>query len=304
MDIWVPNLKVLAQNVGDYCETCAMVEPKAKRRAVIKPIIPEYPMHIVQFDFVQYAKDDHGFEYEARFMDLYSKKEFVKRMYSSFFFLRVDFDRILALQNNTMEHAEEAAEEAFAPAGVFLGHTPKIFQSDNGKDCKNELLTRFCVKHGIKEVHGSPYSPSDQGQVQVSAENFSSICSHIHPQLEKRNQADQRMLAKDTFKTAHVWSERHKGTFTTANRIHHSTTGISPNFTFGVYFAEDEEELLSSLPDKADKAAVERELKKFEDWESAKLFVEKGVLVLSHYVARNFLTLYLEALERKSGKIN
>ena len=42
---------------------------------------------------------------------------------------------------------------------------PEEFQSDNGKEFKNQLLKDFLLNRNIKIIHGRPRNPKAQGQV-------------------------------------------------------------------------------------------------------------------------------------------
>jgi transposase InsO family protein len=49
--------------------------------------------------------------------------------------------------------------------GPYLGNCPSKLQSDNGKEYINEDFQDFCAENGTEFLHGLPYSPWVQGQV-------------------------------------------------------------------------------------------------------------------------------------------
>ena len=46
--------------------------------------------------------------------------------------------------------------------------TPKILQTDNGGEFKNNDLENFCEENNIKLIHSSPYHPQTNGSVEAT----------------------------------------------------------------------------------------------------------------------------------------
>ena len=45
---------------------------------------------------------------------------------------------------------------------------PKILQTDNGGEFKNNNLERFCLENNIKLIHASPFHPQTNGSVEAT----------------------------------------------------------------------------------------------------------------------------------------
>ena len=50
---------------------------------------------------------------------------------------------------------------------ILVG-TPKILQTDNGAEYKNNLFKNYCDENNIKHIFSSPYHPESNGIVEVS----------------------------------------------------------------------------------------------------------------------------------------
>ena len=50
----------------------------------------------------------------------------------------------------------------------FHNHSDKgiIFQSDNGREFKNNILKKLCEDRNIKNIHGSPFHSQSQGAIE------------------------------------------------------------------------------------------------------------------------------------------
>ena len=57
---------------------------------------------------------------------------------------------------------------------------PKILQTDNGKEFKNEVINNFCLDQDIKLIHSSPYHPQTNGTVEVTHKEIQKyICNEF-----------------------------------------------------------------------------------------------------------------------------
>ena len=65
--------------------------------------------------------------------------------------------------NNNAENALNCFKEF-----CILKGYPKILQSDNGVEYKNNLFEKFCTDHNIKHIFSSPYHPQSNGVVEVA----------------------------------------------------------------------------------------------------------------------------------------
>ena len=57
--------------------------------------------------------------------------------------------------------------DCFKEFCILKGY-PKILQSDNGVEYKNNLFDKFCVDHNINHIFSSPYHPQTNGVVWVA----------------------------------------------------------------------------------------------------------------------------------------
>ena len=57
--------------------------------------------------------------------------------------------------------------DCFKEFCILKGY-PKILQSDNGVEYKNNLFDKFCADHNINHIFSSPYHPQTNGVVEVA----------------------------------------------------------------------------------------------------------------------------------------
>ena len=50
---------------------------------------------------------------------------------------------------------------------MMVGY-PKILQSDNGSEYKNNIIKNFCIKNNIKQIFSAPRHPETNGVIEVS----------------------------------------------------------------------------------------------------------------------------------------
>ena len=78
-------------------------------------------------------------------------------------------------------HSKEA-KEILKNLQIFFENFgyPKILQTDNGKEFKNELLKNFCIDKEIKLIHSSPYHPQTNGACEVTHKEIQKyICNEF-----------------------------------------------------------------------------------------------------------------------------
>ena len=78
------------------------------------------------------------------------------------------------LKHKETKEVAQALESLFWMFGF-----PTTLHSGNGKEFKSKVMSEFCAKHKIKQVHGAPRNPSTQGLVeqanQTTKENISNL---------------------------------------------------------------------------------------------------------------------------------
>ena len=67
------------------------------------------------------------------------------------------------VENNNAVNALKCLKEFY----ILIGY-PKILQSDNGSEYKNNLFQEFCNQHNIQHIFSSPYHPQTNGVVEVA----------------------------------------------------------------------------------------------------------------------------------------
>jgi len=67
------------------------------------------------------------------------------------------------VENNNGVKALNCLKEFY----ILKGY-PKIIQSDNGSEFKNNLFQEFCTKHNIEHIFSSQYHPQTNGVVEVA----------------------------------------------------------------------------------------------------------------------------------------
>lgn len=72
-DVFFPNMEALVTNYGRQCETCSIVDPRAKKRIVKHPIVPDEVLAHVQLDATEFLQDVHGKVHANNLLDLFSK---------------------------------------------------------------------------------------------------------------------------------------------------------------------------------------------------------------------------------------
>ena len=70
----------------------------------------------------------------------------------------------------------KTSEEVVKNIGRFIENfgVPKILQTDNGTEFKNNLLDTYCNNNEIKLIHSSPYHPKTNG-----------VCEAVHKEIRK-----------------------------------------------------------------------------------------------------------------------
>ena len=78
-------------------------------------------------------------------------------------------------------HSKEA-KEILKKLEIFFENfgAPKILQTGNWKEFKNEIIKNFCIEHDIKIIHSSPYHPQTNGACEVTHKEIQKfICNEF-----------------------------------------------------------------------------------------------------------------------------
>ena len=78
------------------------------------------------------------------------------------------------LKHKETKEVAQALESLFWMFGF-----PTTLHSDNGKEFKSKVMSEFCAKHKIKQVHGAPRNPSTKGLVERANETTKENISNL-----------------------------------------------------------------------------------------------------------------------------
>lgn len=159
---------------------------------VTNPLRPKYPFHHWQmdlFDMTFAAGSNKDYRWVLVVIDCFSK----------FIYLRT------FKQKEGLNVASEL-QRIFMQDGP-----PKILQSDNGKEFRNEDVQRVCAKFNVEQRFGREYKPQSQGQVERTNRT---IKNAIYADFERYQ--SQRWVD---------WLAHYAFSY---NCMRHSTTGFTP----------------------------------------------------------------------------
>jgi hypothetical protein len=158
----------------------------SKKRTTFTPIQSKAPFNVVQIDLYSY-----GNKIFLNAIDIFSK---------------LAFSRLI--KNKT---ADEVVKTLSYMINNQMPEKPKMIQSDNGTEFKNELMSKFLQEQNIKQIFSTPNTPQSQGQI----ERFNGT---LKGQLEKLTLQKKRITQKavDTI-------------INNYNSTYHSTTKLAPN---------------------------------------------------------------------------
>ncbi|KAG0442635.1 Pro-Pol polyprotein [Dictyocoela muelleri] len=132
--------------VLNRCENCIRERPPQICRGV-NPIVPNYPRErliVDTIDMRMYSDHNDEFKYIFTFIDSFTK-----------------FGWAYKSKKKDAESFSKILLNHFYEEGLWT-----IFHSDNGREFVNSKVTEILKKFNIRSVHGMPYHPQSQGQVE------------------------------------------------------------------------------------------------------------------------------------------
>jgi transposase InsO family protein len=120
---------------------------------VVKPLMTKRPNQHWQMDLIVLKKlksSNKEYKYILTVIDTFSK-----------------FAWAVPLKSKKGDVVAKAVENIILQSGK----KPSVWQSDNGKEFKNEYMTRVMNRFGIKQIYSLPYTPQSNGAI----ENFNKV---------------------------------------------------------------------------------------------------------------------------------
>ena len=158
---------------------------------------------------------------------------------------------VLCYKNNDANNILNSLKQFIFSFGV-----PLLFQSDNGSEYKNHIISDFCSSYKINHIFSSPYKPSTNGVVEVT-----------HKEIKKHVLLDF-LDNEDEFEL--------NGSLLDAINIHnnniHSTTGYKPI----ELFSNTSEEVFEEVNKNIEKAFKNKNTYFSEVKKGDKLILKKG----------------------------
>lgn len=163
-------------------------------------IIAERPNQHWQIDLTEYMLPQHGFI--IMMIDIYSRKIWAR-------FIRT----------------KEARKIAQFLNNVFAQEHPRILQSDNGTEFKNNIVLEACQQHEVKQVYSSTYLPTSNAYVERANRTIKSTLEKLKTAHMPANLAQVVAVYNNTW---------HRSIKTTPNLLHN-----------GAINEEDEEKIIN-----------------------------------------------------------
>ena len=141
------GLQSLIQEYVYKCPVCTQNTKTVHREEPVKAISVEGPNQRYEFDLT-YLNDDlesaYGVKYILSVIDVFSRKAMIYK------------------------HNSKTSENILKDIIEFCIYNgfPKEFVSDNGPEFKNSKMNDFCIREGIRYIHGVPYNPHAQGTIE------------------------------------------------------------------------------------------------------------------------------------------
>lgn len=137
------------ENLNKYVSNCVFCNRHRPlvRVAPIIPILSDFPWQLVQMDCIDlrnYTEFNEGYGWIVNILDSYSKFMFP-----------------VAVKNKTAENIKGALKLQIDREG-----SPRIIQTDNGKEFANSLFISYLNELNIDFKRGRPRHPQNQGQVE------------------------------------------------------------------------------------------------------------------------------------------
>lgn len=149
------------------CITCNRHRP-LQRISPITPIISQHPWELIQMDCIDlrnYSHFNDGYGWIVNILDCYSKFMFPVPVISK-----------------TAENIKYALRQNINREG-----SPRIIQTDNGKEFNNSLFSSYLNELNIEFKRGRPRHPQNQGQVERANQTLvRKIAKYLSNKAEKR----------------------------------------------------------------------------------------------------------------------
>ena len=140
-----PNMHAAIRHYLKTCKKCIQAKPQVFNEGVRKPIdTPTGPWQWIQIDLVQVSnrQSDNGNRY----------------ILTSICTL-TNFTQMEAIPTKEAVVVLKALAKIFCNTGM-----PKIIQSDNGREFKNDILQKYAQSFGVEWRFSTPYKPSTNGR--------------------------------------------------------------------------------------------------------------------------------------------
>ncbi|KAG0432006.1 Pro-Pol polyprotein [Dictyocoela muelleri] len=128
------------------CNGCQLDRPPTSVPE-IRPILSSYPRErliVDTIDMRQYSEENNQYKYIFTMIDSFSK-----------------FGWCYKALNKSSESFSKILENHFYLEGKW-----DILHTDNGGEFENERVKSICRQFGVKLIHGRPYHPQSQGQIE------------------------------------------------------------------------------------------------------------------------------------------
>lgn len=196
---------ITKQMVASWLARNATHQRHAPRKShrVVKPVLSNRPNERWQADLIDmqsYASWNKHHRYILAIIDHFSKLAYC-----------------VALKNKGSLTMVNAFDQAVLHIGTGY---PSILHTDNGSEFKNESMSLWCKKHGVKQVFGSPYKPQSQGGIERFNRTIKSMISrymsnastrvwlHVLPTLVDNYNSTKHGTTKMSPKDAHYGDGR------------------------------------------------------------------------------------------------
>ena len=213
MMLYWANMSVDVRKYIEICPDCVHIQP-VKQKKVYKIIIPKGPYDrftadIYQLTETMISESDTYYKYILSCVDHFSKYRWCELIPNK--------------EATTIVKKLELFFNFYRP--------PSIFQTDNGREFKNELVNNLCTKKNIKVCHGRPYYPQSQGVIEKINDLISrSLHSSLYAYQNKKRDNDGEKWDLEGSLKAYVLS---------ANRNVHTVTKMIPLIAINFQKKED-----------------------------------------------------------------
>ena len=207
------NVTLLCKEVVEECTSCQENEREAQAHKPMKSIRALVRQERYQIDLADIGKGKealmrgHNCRYVLTSVDSFSKRA-----------------KVWKLKNKEAKKIARCLKRYFKEEG-----TPRILQSDNGKEFNNHMLDALIQELRIKAVHGAPLKPQTQGQIERFNRTFKTDLERAI-NVHARNGGDRA-----------DWPDMIDELVRKYNATVHASTGFPPNALWygSVNYVED-----------------------------------------------------------------